>query len=86
MFEVDEECGVSEEVVRYFRDRFSKETRERDQLIFPTFSIEKSALLSHPFFMDENDRVVSDCNGNKSPRPDGFNFEFIKEFRDILPQ
>lgn len=28
--------------------------------------------------------AVWDCDGNKSPGPDGYNFKFIKEFWDIL--
>jgi hypothetical protein len=28
--------------------------------------------------------VVSDCDGSKCPGPDGFNFNFIKEFWDII--
>lgn len=40
--------------------------------------------LSRPFSIDEVDRVVATCNASKSPGPDGFNFDFIKSFRDLL--
>jgi hypothetical protein len=40
--------------------------------------------LMAPFSLDEIERVVKECDGNKSPGPDGFNFNFIKDSWDLL--
>jgi hypothetical protein len=34
--------------------------------------------------LDEIERVVKDSDGSNSPRLDGFNFAFIKEFWDLM--
>jgi len=33
-----------------------------------------------PFTLDEIDEVLADCDGDKSPGPDGFKFAFVKIF------
>jgi hypothetical protein len=37
-----------------------------------------------PFSLKEIERVIIECNGNKSSGPDGFNFNFIKSFWSLL--
>ncbi|KAK9053404.1 hypothetical protein SSX86_030038 [Deinandra increscens subsp. villosa] len=37
-----------------------------------------------PFTCDEIKVTVWDCGGDKAPGPDGFNFDFLKSFWDIL--
>lgn len=39
-----------------------------------------SAMLCARFESLEIKEAVWDCDGDKSPRPDGFNFQFIKTF------
>lgn len=55
-----------------------------DSIPFPTLSLEESASLTQPFSLDEVDRVLADCDDNRSPGPYGFNFAFIKAFWDML--
>jgi hypothetical protein len=40
--------------------------------------------LTDCFSLEEITEVVKECDGSKSPRPDGFNFTFFKEFWDLL--
>jgi hypothetical protein len=37
-----------------------------------------------PFSLEEIEAVVRECDGNKSPGPDGFNFAFVKEFWGLM--
>jgi hypothetical protein len=37
-----------------------------------------------PFALEEIEEVVTECDGNKSPGPDGFNFNFVKSFWYLL--
>ncbi|MCH84541.1 LINE-1 reverse transcriptase like [Trifolium medium] len=46
---------------------------------FKELSEEDNVLLLQPFVEDEVKEVVWSCGGNKSPGPDGFNFNFLKE-------
>lgn len=55
-----------------------------DGISFLVLSPVQVSALSHPFSLDEVDRVVVDCDGNKSPGPYEFNFPFIKAFKDML--
>jgi hypothetical protein len=41
-------------------------------------------MLSAPFSLEEIYDVVKDCDGNKCPGPDGFNFAFVKNCWDII--
>ncbi|MCI43578.1 transposon TX1 putative protein, partial [Trifolium medium] len=34
--------------------------------------------------MDEIEAVVKECDGNKSPGPDGFNFAFVKAMWNLI--
>lgn len=43
-------------------------------------SVEENASLVAPFSMEEIEGVLEDCEGDKSPGPDGFNFTFVKNF------
>ncbi|XP_057418079.1 uncharacterized protein LOC130712263 [Lotus japonicus] len=43
-----------------------------------------NVLLTSEFDLAEIKAAVWDCDGNKSPGPDGYNFKFIKEFWDLL--
>lgn len=37
-----------------------------------------------PFYEEEIKLVMWDCEGDKSPIPNGYNFSFIKHFWDLL--
>lgn len=51
-----------------------------DVISFNQISEEDNANLVAPFSEVEVKEAVWDCEGNKSPSPDGFNFTFIKIF------
>lgn len=51
-----------------------------DGVPFQTLLEGDNGLLVAPFSMMENEAVVRDSDGSKSPGPDGYNFAFIKEF------
>lgn len=38
----------------------------------------QAAKMVEKFTKEEIEEVVWDCEGNKNPRPDGYNFAFIK--------
>jgi hypothetical protein len=41
-------------------------------------------MLTDIFTMGEISEVVKECDGSKSPGPDGFNFAFVKHFWDLM--
>lgn len=41
-------------------------------------------ILTGLFLLPEIDNIVSLCDGNKSPDPDGFNHPFLKRFWSLL--
>jgi hypothetical protein len=51
---------------------------------FPSLSEVENEELLLPFSLEEIEEVVSECDGNKSPGPDGFNFNFFKAFWNLL--
>ncbi|KAK2449806.1 hypothetical protein QL285_008962 [Trifolium repens] len=78
---------VRNEVVAYFKDHFNDDGWQRptlDGIMFPQLPVEKVEELTAIFSLEEITEVVTSCDGNKSPGPDGFNFAFIKEFWDLL--
>jgi hypothetical protein len=42
--------------------------------------VEDQTILDSQFTPEEIEEAVSQCEGNKAPGPDGFNFIFIKKF------
>lgn len=77
-----EEAGeVKEEVRRHFKQQFEEKNHSRpnlDGVEFKRISSEEARSLIAPFTMEEVEEAVWSCEGNKSPGPDGFNFNFIK--------
>jgi hypothetical protein len=43
-------------------------------------------LLERPFGIDEIEAAVTDCEGNKAPGRDGYNFVFFKHFWDLFKE
>ncbi|CAK8570795.1 unnamed protein product [Lathyrus sativus] len=71
----------------YFANMFSKLGLPRPRMNFDDLtklSPTESAYLEKPFGDDEVRSVVFNCNGNKSPGPDGFNFDFLKSCWDFV--
>ncbi|MCI17629.1 LINE-1 reverse transcriptase like, partial [Trifolium medium] len=55
-----------------------------DGIVFPMLSDADNSWLVRPFAMDEIEAVVKECDGNKSPGPDGFNFAFVKALWNLI--
>jgi len=53
-------------------------------LNFRKLSYVEAGNLTRPFSLEEVKQAVWDCDGRKSPGPDGINFDFIRKFWDIL--
>ncbi|WJX91755.1 hypothetical protein P8452_73482 [Trifolium repens] len=83
----EEPLLIRQEVVRFFKNQFQPTQWCRPQLDgiqFPCLSAAENEGLIRPFSMEEIEAVVNDCDGNKSPGPDDFNFNFVKAFWSIM--
>jgi hypothetical protein len=80
---VESPSSIRQAEVTYFSNLFRPQFWARprlDGILFPCLSVVGNMLLSCPFSQEEIDQVVVECDGNKSPDPDEFNFAFIKAF------
>ncbi|MCH83058.1 LINE-1 reverse transcriptase like, partial [Trifolium medium] len=78
---------VREEVVAYFKNHFQEVPWERpklDGVSFPCLNEDQCVELEGRFLEEEVLAVVMASAGNKSPGPDGFNFNFFKKFWGLL--
>ncbi|MCH86627.1 LINE-1 reverse transcriptase like, partial [Trifolium medium] len=84
---LDSPTLIKAAVSSYFVNHVSSTPRVRpklDGVVFPSLSEEEKVGLISPFSMEEIEDVVKNCDGNKCPRPDGFNYDFLKKFWDLL--
>jgi hypothetical protein len=78
---------IRQATVNFFRRHFQAVLWRRPLLEgvgFPSLSEVENEELLLPFSLEEIEEVVSECDGNKSPGPDGFNFNFFKAFWNLL--
>jgi hypothetical protein len=78
---------IRQAAVDYFKRQFSAVEWSRpklDGVLYPLLSEAENQRLIRPFGIDEIEEVVKECDGNKSPGPDGFNFAFIKATWSII--
>lgn len=78
---VQDAVGVKNAMVNYYTTHFSESIWERsrlDGIMFKTISGQQNNYLVSNFEAGEIEDIISQCDGNKSPRPDGFNFSFYK--------
>nr|GFB48912.1 RNA-directed DNA polymerase, eukaryota [Tanacetum cinerariifolium] len=71
----------------HFEARFKKPTDQRFKLNFQFYKIllkDQVDDLEMGVSRDEIRRAVCNCGDNKSPGPDGFNFEFFKKYWDVV--
>ena len=72
---------MKEEVRRFFMNRFSEPEQGRldlNGIRFHGIGQQQNDMLVGSFREGEIRAVVWDCESEKSPRPDGLNFKFIK--------
>ncbi|KAJ9549873.1 hypothetical protein OSB04_022416 [Centaurea solstitialis] len=71
----------------HFARRFTEPFPKRPGFFsnkFKQLSQEDRDFLEAPFSSDEIKEAIWDCDGSKAPGPDGFNFNFIKKFWNVL--
>lgn len=74
-------------VAEFFRKKFDNQVDSKPPFTIPgikKLTTDQAKELIVPFSMDEIKMAVWDCEGNKAPGPDGFNFCFIKRYWDLL--
>ena len=74
-------------VLSHFKERFSEQNHHRptlDGIQFPSLDQGQNDSLVARFSKMEIKAAVWACGGDKSPGPDGLNFNFIKKFWEIL--
>ena len=84
---VHDPSSVKNAALHYFKDRFSKENYTRptlDGVQFPSLGQREKESLVARFSELDIKSAVWDCGGDKSPDPDGLNFNFIKHFWETL--
>ena len=83
----EEPCTVRLEAKKLFESRF-KATKDfgvrLDAVEFKSLSLDVSLSMIEAFSEEEIKEAVWQCEGTKSPGPDGFNFNFIKKSWDSL--
>ncbi|GAU33427.1 hypothetical protein TSUD_380630 [Trifolium subterraneum] len=73
--------NIKKEVKDHFAHHFTEEWNNRPFLqgiTFNTLSSEENSFLLEPFTEEEVKDTIWSCDGNKSPGPDGLNFNFLK--------
>ncbi|XP_028106898.1 uncharacterized protein LOC114305951 [Camellia sinensis] len=84
---VEELLKVRLEVKKHFMNHFSENWVVRPKLVGQFKHIGDSPavdLLEAEFTEEEVSHVIKSCEGNKAPRPDGFNLAFFKKYWGIV--
>ncbi|GAU27776.1 hypothetical protein TSUD_215870 [Trifolium subterraneum] len=79
--------NIKKEVKDHFSSHFTEEWTNRPFLQgieFSKLSAEDNVCLLEPFDEDEVKDIICNCDGNKSPGPDGFNLNFFKACWSIV--
>jgi hypothetical protein len=80
-------ADIRQATVDNFKLKFSTVSWLRpklDGVSFPSLSEEENCWLTRPFALEELESMVKECDGNKSPGPDGFNFAFVKALWNVF--
>lgn len=78
---VEEVAEIRSVIQHHFQSRFTSNEDHRplmSKLNFKRIGEAENNVLVAPFTDDEIKEAVWQCESSKSPRPDGFNFYFIK--------
>ncbi|XXG77619.1 hypothetical protein AAC387_Pa08g1737 [Persea americana] len=78
---------IKEEVTQFYEDLYKSYASVRpklDGLSFPSISSDTRSWWERKFEEDEVRRALEECDGDKAPGPDGFNFSFITAGRDFF--
>ena len=80
---VDDPTQVKQEFFNHFASRFDAPDWDRpitDSEFPSTLTNDQSATLEEEITQEEVKKAVWDCGSKKSPRPNGFTFDFFKKF------
>lgn len=86
---VEDPVVVKDVIKNFFEQKFKEEGGDSpnlDGICFNQVSATDNAFLTAEFSADEIKEVVWECDGNRCPGPDGYNFTFLKEFWDLLKE
>ena len=86
---IDNPGVIREAITEYFEQHFnsSKAIRMKEWSDnFKTLNTNSSNKLERSFSEKEVWNVISGCNGNKAPRPDGFNMHFFKTYWSVVKE
>ncbi|GKV02337.1 hypothetical protein SLEP1_g14790 [Rubroshorea leprosula] len=78
---------MKEEIASFFEDIFREEQWDRPKLegvSFKQISQLENDHLVGAFSDEEIDAAVRECDSSKAPRPDGFNFGFVKNVWELI--
>ena len=78
---------IKDEAIKFFASRFTEEKLTRpilDGVQFKMITHTQREEMVAPFTDHELKEVVWSCGGDKCTGPDGFNFNFIKDFWGVL--
>ncbi|GKA93672.1 putative RNA-directed DNA polymerase, partial [Tanacetum coccineum] len=78
---------VISHIFNFYKSKFEDVSTNRPQFtsnLFKTLSNLDITFLDAPFSNSEIKEAVWNCGGSKAPGPDGFTFNFIKHYWDIL--
>ncbi|GJV65700.1 RNA-directed DNA polymerase, eukaryota [Tanacetum coccineum] len=84
---IEDPPKVKNEFLEHFSNRFSMPTGQTinlDSHMFQKISIDQNADLESDVSLEEIKKAVWECGTNKSPGPDGFSFEFIRKYWNII--
>ncbi|KAJ0870349.1 putative RNA-directed DNA polymerase [Helianthus annuus] len=79
--------SIKNEVRDFFQEKFTEPNPTRPGFTchnIKKLSIEQGTFLISTFSFNEVKNAIWDCDGDKAPGPDGFNFTFIKHYWDLL--
>ena len=72
---------IKEAIFNHFRTHFTPTILNRPRLIskgFQTLNVMQREMLEKPFSLGKVELALVDCDGNKSPGPDGFTMQFLQ--------
>lgn len=84
---MEEVNQIKNEVINFFSKIYLDDGRDRPRLEGVQFrmisDVDRRSLTSR-FSFEEVEEVVKSFDGNKSPGPDGYNFNFIQSFWGLI--
>ncbi|XP_021980825.1 uncharacterized protein LOC110876976 [Helianthus annuus] len=73
--------SIKESLYEFFKHQFSEPMTVRPGMVcsgIATISGSEATMLERPFIVEEIKAAVWECEGDRAPGPNGFNFKFIK--------